>query len=120
MTENTGAAADTALVSIQDFARIKLKVGEIREATAHPGADKLLLLKVDLGEGTLRPLVAGIRAQYQPETLVGRKVVVVSNLQPAVLRGERSEGMVLAAVSAEGCPILLTVDGPAPNGAQVR
>jgi len=107
-------------ISIEEFARVKLAVAEVKEVLPHPRADKLLLLKVDLGAGDPIQLVAGIKGYYQPEELVGRQVVVVRNLAPATLRGERSEGMVLAAAVGEGEPVLLTVDKPVPNGAQIR
>jgi tRNA-binding protein len=92
-----------------DFAKVELRVAKVLEARPHPNADKLLLLQVDLGEETPRQIVAGIRAHYTPEALVGKKIVVVANLAPAMLRGETSNGMLLAATSGEKV-ILLTVD----------
>jgi tRNA-binding protein len=94
-----------------DFAKVELRVAKVLEARPHPNADKLLLLQVDLGEETPRQIVAGIRAHYTPEALVGKKIVVVANLAPAMLRGETSNGMLLAATSGEKV-ILLTVDDP--------
>ena len=106
-------------ISIQDFSRVELAVGEVKEVAAHPRADKLLILKVDLGGAVPRQLVAGLKGYYEPSALVGRRVVVVTNLAPAVLRGERSEGMILAAVVGNE-PVLLTVDKAVPNGSRIR
>src|SRR5262249_25526488 len=83
-------------VSIDQFRAIELRVGTGRAAELHPKADRLLVLRVDIG-GEERQLVAGIRAHYEPAALVGRQVVVVANLEPAMLRGVESQGMVLAA-----------------------
>mgnify|MGYP002409405937 CR=1 FL=1 len=83
-------------ITIDDFDKIEFKVGEIIEAKDHPKADKLLILKVKLGEET-RQIVSGIKEYYSPEDLVGKKVVIVANLKPIKLRGEESKGMVLAA-----------------------
>jgi methionine--tRNA ligase beta chain len=94
-----------------DFAKVELRVAKVLEARPHPNADKLLLLQVDLGEETPRQIVAGIKAHYTPEALVGKKIVVVANLAPAMLRGETSNGMLLAATSGEKV-VLLTVDDP--------
>jgi methionine--tRNA ligase beta chain len=94
-----------------DFAKVELRVAKILEARPHPNADKLLLLQVDLGEETPRQIVAGIKAHYAPEALVGKRIVVVANLAPAMLRGETSNGMLLAATSGEKV-VLLTVDDP--------
>jgi len=98
-------------ISYDDFAKVELKVAKVLEARAHPNADKLLLLQVDLGEETPRQIVAGIKAHYTPESLVGKMIVVVANLAPAILRGETSNGMLLAATSSEKV-ILLTSDDP--------
>ena len=116
---DSGAAAD-GQISIQDFSRVKLVVGEVKEVLPHPRADKLLVLKVDVGEAEPRQLVAGLKGFYEAEALVGRQLVVVTNLAPAKLRGERSDGMVLAAVVGDNEPVLLTIDKQVPNGAEVR
>ncbi|MDX2037561.1 MAG: methionine--tRNA ligase subunit beta [Isosphaeraceae bacterium] len=96
-------------IAYDDFAKIELRVAKVLDARAHPNADKLLVLQVDLGEEAPRQIVAGVRAHYSPETLVGKKIVIVANLAPAMLRGEASNGMLLAATSGEKV-ILLTVD----------
>jgi methionyl-tRNA synthetase len=93
-------------ISIDDFLRIDLRVGTIRRAEPHPNADRLVVLSVDLGEPEERQLVAGIRAAYAPEQLVGRQIVVVANLKPAVLRGIESRGMILAASDDGGLGIV--------------
>ena len=113
-----GAPAEQ--ISIQEFAKVGLAVAEVKEVLPHPRADKLLVLKVDVGGGQLRQLVAGLKGFYEPEAMVGKQVVVVTNLAPAKLRGELSEGMVLAAVVGGSEPVLLTVDKQVPNGSAVR
>lgn len=97
---------ETPQISIEEFARVDLRVGTIRSAEPHPKADRLLVLTVDLGEPTPRQLVAGIRAAYDHRFLVGQQVVVVANLKPAVLRGVESQGMLLAASDDAGLAVL--------------
>jgi methionyl-tRNA synthetase len=96
-TPATGYASPMATISFDTFAAVELKVGTIVQAELHPNADKLLKLQVDLGEGTPRQICAGIKAWYSPEALIGRQVVVVVNLEPRVIRGEASNGMLLCA-----------------------
>ncbi len=105
-------------IDIETFAKTKLKVAEIVAAEKMKKSNKLLKLQVQIGNEQ-RQIVAGIAKQYQPEELIGKKVVVVANLKPAVLRGERSEGMVLAA-SADGRLSLLFVPDDLPSGSEVR
>lgn len=107
------------LISIDEFAKVQLRLGKVLEAGAIKGADKLLKLKVDLGEDQPRQIVAGIAQHYRPEELVGRQVVVVANLKPAKLRGEISQGMVLACV-AEGRVRLVAPEEELPPGSVVR
>jgi methionine--tRNA ligase beta chain len=97
-------------ITYDDFAKLELRVAKVLEARPHPNADKLLLLQVDLGDQQ-KQIVAGIRLHYAPEQLVGKLIVIVNNLEPAMLRGESSNGMLLAATSGEKV-ILLTVDEP--------
>jgi methionine--tRNA ligase beta chain len=97
---------ETAEISIDDFARIDLRIGTIREATPHPNADRLVVLSVDLGEAAPRQLVAGIRAAYDVRTLPGQQIVVVANLKPAMLRGVESQGMLLAASDPDGLSVI--------------
>jgi methionyl-tRNA synthetase len=105
------------MITIEQFKEIDLRVATVVAAEPVPGTDKLLRLEIDLGEER-RQLVAGIAQQYQPDDLVGRQIIVVVNLQPAVIRGVESQGMLLAAVFGEELS-LITVDKEAPNGARV-
>jgi methionyl-tRNA synthetase len=107
------------MLTIDDFHRIELRVATVLAAEAHPNADRLLVLHIDLG-GERRQLVAGIRAHYQPQELVGKQIVVVANLEPAVLRGVESQGMLLAASDAEGRLAIVTPEKPLAAGATVR
>jgi methionyl-tRNA synthetase len=107
------------LLGIEEFARARLVVGTVRVAERVPKSKKLIRMEVDLGEGSPRQIVAGIGGQYEPATLVGRQIVVVANLKPAVLMGVESRGMLLAA-SAEGVPFLLSVDAEVPPGTGVK
>ncbi len=107
------------MVSIQDFFQTKLMIGQIKEAEEHPDADRLYVIKVDLGEEAPRQLVAGIRASYTKEELIGKKVVVVSNLEPATIRGVESQGMILAASSEAGA-VLLSPEKDVPVGSAVK
>lgn len=106
-------------ISIDDFRNVDLRVATITAAAPHPNADRLLVLTIDLG-GEQRQLVAGIRAHYQPEALIGKQIVVVANLQPATLRGVESQGMLLAASDEQGRLAILTPEKPVANGAQVK
>jgi len=105
------------MINIEEFRKLELRVGVVKSAEVHPKADRLLVLKVDLGTEE-RQIVAGIRAHYQPEELVGRQVVVVANLEPAVLRGVESQGMVLAA-SDEGRVVVLSPEKAVAAGSKV-
>jgi len=107
------------MLSIGEFQRLDLRIATILSAEPHPNADRLLVLKIDLGNEQ-RQLVAGIRAHYAPETLVGRQIVVVANLEPATLRGVESQGMLLAASDAEGRLAFVTPEKPVGNGATVK
>jgi len=113
------ALADGDLITIDDFAKAKLKVGLIKEAERVPKSKKLMKIMVDVGEPELRQLVAGIAERYEPEQLVGRRIVVVANLQPAKLMGVESRGMLLAA-SVNGEPFLLSVSDEVTPGTGVR
>lgn len=106
------------MLSFDDFKKMKLVTAEVLSAVAHPRADKLVILQIKVGERT-KQIVAGIRQWYQPEQLVGKTIIIVDNLQPAKLRGEVSNGMLLAVSLPEGGLRLLTTDGPAPSGAPV-
>ena len=113
------SAAIPGIITIEDFARVELRVGQIKTAERIQGADKLLKLQVDLGE-EVRQILAGIALAYAPEDLVGRKVVVVANLAPRKMRGLDSNGMLLAASVADGKPVLCTFAEDIAPGAKVR
>ncbi|MFA5092377.1 MAG: methionine--tRNA ligase subunit beta [Candidatus Omnitrophota bacterium] len=83
------------MASIEDFRKLELRVAQIIEVNDHPNADKLLVLKVDLGDRQ-KQVVAGIKAFYTKEELIGKQVVLVDNLDPVILRGVESQGMILA------------------------
>lgn len=83
------------MISIADFQKLDLRIARIVAAEAHPNADRLLVLRVDLGDGE-RQIVAGIRSSYDPAALVGTEIVVIANLEPTTLRGVESQGMLLA------------------------
>ena len=111
----------TTFVEIDDFAKIDLRVGQVLSAERIPKADKLLLLKIDLGEAEPRQILAGIAQYYEPEKLIGRKVVIVANLKPRKLRGYESQGMVVAAsYGEEGRPVIATFTEDVPNGARLK
>ena len=107
------------MLTIGEFQQLELRVATIVSAEPHPNADRLLVLKIDLGSEQ-RQLVAGIRAHYAPETLLGKQIIVVANLEPAMLRGVESQGMLLAASDAEGRLAIVTPEKPVANGATVK
>ena len=113
-------APSPPLISIEDFAKVDMRVGEVKAAERVPGATKLLKLMVDIGT-EVRQLVAGLAEYYQPENLIGMKVVVVTNLQPRKLRGVESNGMIVAAsVGEQGRPVLVTFKEDVANGARLK
>lgn len=114
--QETKAAPEAGEITIDDFSKIKLRVAKVLAAEAVPKADKLLKLKVDLGDEQ-RELVSGIARQYKPEELVGKNVIVVANLKPAKIRGVVSHGMILAASKEDELQVV-TVDMPV--GSEVR
>jgi methionyl-tRNA synthetase len=107
-------------ITIDDFSKIDLRVGEVKSAEKVKGADKLLHLKVDIGEPEPRTIVAGIALAYQPEQLIGRKVVIVANLEPRKLRGLISQGMIVAASLEGGMPVLAAFLESVPVGARLK
>jgi len=114
------AAAGAAKIGIEDFAKVEMRVGEIKEAERVPNADKLLKLLVDIGD-EVRQIVAGIAQQYPPEKLIGRRVVVVVNLAPRKLRGVESNGMIVAASAPpDGAPVLAGFLEDVPVGARLK
>lgn len=132
------AAPSTAIATIpyDVFAKLDLRVATIRSAELHPNADKLLKLRLDDGTPEGRQVCAGIRQWYDPAALVGRQVVIVANLEPRKIRGEISQGMVLAASDLRGEPghapgagaatgeverdvVILTIERPVKPGSKV-
>ncbi len=108
------------LVSIQDFSRFDLRVATVKSVEPHPNADRLYVLKVDLGaELGERQLVAGLRAHYEADQILGRRIIVIANLEPATLRGVESQGMLLAACT-DASVVFLTPEKEIANGARVR
>ena len=111
------AKADT--ISYEDFAKVKLRVGKVIEASDHPNADKLLVLKVDLGDEK-RQIVAGLKGFYRPDQLLGKNLIIVSNLAPRMMRGTESQGMLLAASSSDRAKVIvLTTEADVPPGSNV-
>jgi methionine--tRNA ligase beta chain len=106
-------------IAYDDFAKLELRVARVLEARPHPNADKLLLIQIDVGD-TQKQIVAGIRQNYAPEQLVGKLIVVVNNLAPAMLRGETSNGMLLAATSGERVILLTADDAECQVGSKIK
>lgn len=104
-------------MTIDEFQKMDLRVGKILAAERVEGSEKLLKLSIDIGES--RQIISGIARSYAPEDLVGRKVVVIANLDPRMMMGLESQGMVLAAHGENGEPIVLTVDEKALPGAKI-
>jgi len=113
------AAIPDGKISIDDFAKVELRVAQVKTAEKVKGADKLLRLEVDLGT-EVRQLVAGIAEAYAPETLIGRKVVIVANLAPRKLRGLESNGMIVAASPEGGKPVLASFLEDVPIGTRLK
>src|SRR5215831_5034998 len=119
VTTAPAAAAPDGKITIDDFAKVELRVGQVKVAERVPKADKLLRLEVDLGT-EVRQVVAGIAESYAPETLVGRKVVIVANLAPRKLRGLESNGMIVAASPEGGKAILAGFLEDVPVGTRLK
>ena len=105
-------------ISIEDFSKVQMRVGQVVQAEKIEGSRKLVKLMVDLGT-EVRQVVAGIADAYDPASLLNRKIVVVANLKPARLMGVESNGMVVAA-SADGKPVLATFTEDVPNGTLLK
>jgi methionine--tRNA ligase beta chain len=124
MTDNQGSQTspspqlEKSNIAYDDFAKLDLRVATILAAEPIPGADKLLKITLDAGELGERTVAAGIKAWYQPEDLLGKKVVYLANLAPRTLRGVESQGMIIAAGEAEA--ILLHPDRAVEAGTKVR
>jgi len=107
------------MVTIGDFKNFEIRIATIKEVEDHPNADKLYVLKVDIG-GREKQLVAGIKPSYLKENLVGKQVVVIDNLEPAVIRGVESQGMLLAAHDEAGAPVILSPERSVKEGSLVK
>ncbi len=117
--ESSKPQMENEKISVDEFMKSKLKVGTVVHAEAVENSDKLLRLEIDLGEGKPRQILAGIEERYKPKDFVGNQVVVVSNLEPKVMRGLESQGMMLAADSEDG-PVFLSVPEKVPPGTKIR
>jgi methionyl-tRNA synthetase len=114
------AAPASPKIPIDDFSKVDLRVGVVLSAERVKGADKLMHMKVDIGEAEPRTIVAGIAEAYTPVELVNRKVVIVANLQPRKLRGIESNGMIVAASVEGGKPVLAGFHEDIPVGARLK
>lgn len=110
-------------VNYEDFAKLDLRIATVVAAEPHGNADRLLKLQIDLG-GEQRQICAGLKQYYEPQSLVGKQIVIVANLEPRVLRGEVSNGMLLAATVRDGDEVrdvvVLEVSKPVPQGSAVN
>ena len=118
--EPTQPQTTTPTINFDDFAKLDLRVATVLECKPHENADKLLVLQIELGNGERRQICAGVRAYYPPEQLVGKQIVVVANLEPRKMRGEVSQGMLLAATdTATGKVIVVSPSDQAAPGSKV-
>jgi methionyl-tRNA synthetase len=106
------------MITIEDFAKVELKIGKVLEAQRVEKSNKLIVMKIDTGEE--RQIVAGVGRAYTPEELVGKSIIVVTNLQPANLMGVKSHGMLLAAPDDEGNLSIITPEKEIKAGARVK
>jgi len=106
-------------INYDDFAKLDLRVATVLQCQPHENADKLLVLQIDIG-GEQRQICAGLRAHYQPQDLIGKQIVVVANLAPRQMRGQISQGMLLAATDPQtNAVILVTPSAPVAAGSKV-
>lgn len=103
------------MISFADFKKMNLKVGQIKSVEDHPNADKLFVMEVDIGGGDTVQTVAGLKGYYEADELVGKKVVMVANLEPATLRGVESTGMMLACQEADKVVLVVPEADVAPG-----
>jgi methionyl-tRNA synthetase len=108
------------MITIDDFAKVQLRVAQVTACEPVPKADKLLRLQLDDGTETGRQVVSGIHPWYEPDELVGKKIIVVANLKPAKLRGVESNGMILAADAGGNSVKVIFADDSIPCGSVVR
>jgi methionine--tRNA ligase beta chain len=125
----TAAVEPKPTITFEDFIKLDLRVATIKAAEVHPNADKLLKIQLDDGTPTGRQVCAGIRQWYDPAALIGKQVVIVANLEPRKIRGEISQGMILAASdapkdgagdgAADRTVVVLSIERPLPAGSVV-
>lgn len=118
-TAPAAAPVEPEKIGIEDFAKVDLRVGQVKTAKKVENTDKLMHLTVDIGEAEPRSIVAGIAKSYEPESLIGRKVVIVANLKPRKMRGLESNGMIVAATGENGNPSLAGFPDDAPVGVRL-
>ena len=106
------------MVSFEDFKKLDLRVARIADVKEHPNADKLYVIQIEIGSQT-KQIIAGVRENYSAQDLVGKKIVVIDNLESVTIRGEESHGMLLAASGEDG-PVILVPDRDVPSGTQIR
>ena len=94
------------MIAFEDFKKMELKIATVKDVQDHPDADKLYVLKVEVAEGVTKQIVAGIKKHYSKEELIDKQIVIVNNLEPAVLRGVESQGMLLAASDENGLSLI--------------
>lgn len=107
------------MINFDDFSKVELKVGTVTDAEDVEGSEKLIKLKIDLGEEEPRQILAGVKQWYSPKDFVGKQVIVVSNLEPRTMMSLESQGMMLAADS-KGGPVFLTLPKKVPPGTKIR
>lgn len=107
------------MISINEFLKFELKVGTVLEAEEVEESEKLIKLKIDLGEETPRQILAGVKQWYKPKDFIGKQVVVVANLESRIMMGLESQGMMLAADTEDG-PVFLTTSKKVPAGSKIR
>ena len=105
------------MATFEEFKKLELKIGKVLEAERVEGSEKLLKLKVDIGEENPRQILAGVGKVYQSEEMIGREIIVIANLEPRMLMGLESQGMLLAA--SDGTPVLLRPDREVPPGSPI-
>lgn len=108
------------MINIEEFGKVELRVAKIESAERVEGSGKLVRLQVKLGEEENRQILAGIGKAYEPESLVGREIIIVANLEPRMMMGLESQGMLLAATDADGKPVLLIPEKEVEPGSGIR
>lgn len=110
----------TEKIPYSDFEKLDLRVGKILQVDDHPNADKLYILRIDLGEKQPRQILAGLKPYYKKEELINKKAIFVANLEPRNIRGLESDGMILAADNKKGKVIFLTVEKDIEAGSKIK